>query len=122
MAFNLKHLHLKTKDPQKAAKWWVSNTGAKMINDGTNGSSIQIELAGLTMNVSTFIEGITFPQSYGFEHLSVGAPNNEIDKIVKKMTTAGARILQDKSNPTTGQKVIFVETPDGTKLEIVGEV
>ena len=52
MAFKLNHLHLKTKDPQKTAKFYVDNLGATIVAEiGTRG--YRLDLHGLTINLTT---------------------------------------------------------------------
>lgn len=33
MAFKVNHLHLKTPDPRKTAKWYVDHLGAKIVSE-----------------------------------------------------------------------------------------
>jgi catechol 2,3-dioxygenase-like lactoylglutathione lyase family enzyme len=48
MAFKLNHLHLKTKDPQKTAQFYVDNLGATIVSEiGTRG--YRLDLHGLTL-------------------------------------------------------------------------
>ena len=65
MAFKLNHLHIKTKDPQQTAKFYVDNMGAKIVAEiGTRG--FRLDLHGLTINLTTHVEDQTRQQRYGW--------------------------------------------------------
>ena len=122
MPFKLSHLHVKTQDPQKTVKWWVENFGAKTVSEGTpSGSTVQIDLHGIRVNVSSFVEGQTRPQKYGLEHIAISVPTNDLNNLLSKLKTNGARLLEESTNPRTGRRVCFIETPEGIQVEIMGE-
>ena len=55
MALQINHLHLKTRDPKTTAQFYIDNFGATMVAEvGRNG--YRLNLHGLMMNVSTFVE------------------------------------------------------------------
>ena len=58
MSLKLNHVHLKTKDPEKTAKFYVDTLGATIVNKASNGS-YRLDLHGLSLNVTTFIESQT---------------------------------------------------------------
>jgi catechol 2,3-dioxygenase-like lactoylglutathione lyase family enzyme len=64
MSLKLNHVHLKTKDPEKTAKFYVDTLGATIVNKASNGS-YRLDLHGLSLNVTTFIESQTREQKYG---------------------------------------------------------
>ena len=51
MTLKLNHLHLKTKDPGKTAKFYVDTLGAKIVNQTPNGG-YRLDLHGLSLNVT----------------------------------------------------------------------
>ena len=55
MTLQLNHVHLKTQDPEKTAKFYVDTLGAKIVSQSSNGS-YRLDLHGLALNVTTFIE------------------------------------------------------------------
>jgi len=55
MTLKLNHLHLKTKDPEKTAKFYVDNLGAKIVSQSASGG-YRLDLHGLSLNVSNFLE------------------------------------------------------------------
>ncbi len=112
MAVKMGHLHLKTPDPQKTAKWWVENLGAKITAQGLRGTGYTLELDGVTFNVTEFNKEQTRPQSNGLEHF--GIYTDDFNNVVNKLKANGARFLESTKNGT-----FFFETPDGVQLEVM---
>jgi catechol 2,3-dioxygenase-like lactoylglutathione lyase family enzyme len=79
MSLKLNHVHLKTKDPEKTAKFYVDTLGATIVNKASNGS-YRLDLHGLSLNVTTFIESQTREQKYGMEHIAIDT--DELDALV----------------------------------------
>ena len=70
MALQLNHVHLKTHDPEKTARFYVETLGAKIVGQaGSNG--YRLDLHGLSLNVTTFLESQTREQKYGMEHIAI---------------------------------------------------
>jgi catechol 2,3-dioxygenase-like lactoylglutathione lyase family enzyme len=115
MSLKLNHVHLKTKDPDKTAQFYVDSLGAKIISQGSNGS-YRLDLHGLSLNVTTFIESQTREQKYGMEHIAIDT--DEIDTLVEKLKAQGINILEQTSI-SGGRRVCFFEGPDGVQLEFI---
>jgi catechol-2,3-dioxygenase len=82
MALQLNHVHLKTHDPEKTAQFYVETLGAKIVGKaGTNG--YRLDLHGLSLNVTTFLESQTREQKYGMEHIAIDT--DELDHLVEKL-------------------------------------
>jgi catechol 2,3-dioxygenase-like lactoylglutathione lyase family enzyme len=115
MAFKLNHVHLKTKDPQQTAKFYVENLGATLVSEiGTRG--YRLDLHGLTLNVTTFVEEQTRQQLYGMEHFALNT--DDLDGVVAKLTANGAKVLEQMTSGN-GRRICFLEGPDGVQLEII---
>ena len=115
MAFKLNHVHLKTPDPQKTAQFYVDALGAKIIGQaGTNG--VRLDLHGLTLNVTTFIESQKHEQKYGIEHIAIDT--DDMPTLVANLKASGAKILEE-TTVGNGRKVCFFEGPDGVHLEFL---
>lgn len=116
MAFKLNHVHLKTPDPEKTAQWYVNNLGATIVsNSGTD--SYRLDLHGLPLNVTRFIEGQTRRQFHGMEHIAVDT--DDMDNLVEQLKASGARMLEEIVGGG-GRRVCFFEGPEGVQLEIIG--
>ena len=118
MAFQINHLHIKTSDPRKTAQWFVENLGAKIAAENRNGDrvSFRLDLHGLGLNVTDFLEGQKLGQHYGMEHLALDT--DDIAGEVQKLKARGARILEERQLPD-GRHVCFFEGPEGVRLEVM---
>ena len=115
MAFKMNHIHLKTPDPEKTAKFYVDNLGAKVVGQvGTNG--VRLDLHGLGVNVTKFIEGQSREQVYGLEHIAIDT--DELDTVVDNLKAGGARILEE-AEIGAGRRVCSFEGPEGVQLEVL---
>jgi len=115
MTLKLNHLHLKTRDPEKTAKFYVDTLGAKIVNHTPNGG-YRLDLHGLSLNVTKFLETQTREQKYGMEHIAIDT--DELDALVKKLEGQGIRILE-QTTVSGGRRVCFFEGPDGVQLEFI---
>ena len=118
MVINVNHLHIKTADPGKTAQWFVQNLGAKIAAENRSGGrvSFRLDLHGLALNVTDFIEGQKLGQHYGMEHLALDT--DDIAGEVEKLKATGARILEERQLPD-GRHVCFFEGPEGVRLEVM---
>ena len=115
MAFQLNHVHLKTRDPRQTAKFYVENLGATIVSEiGTRG--IRLDLHGLSLNVTNFLESQTREQKYGMEHIAIDT--DELDNVVEKLKARGINILE-QTMISGGRRVCFFEGPDGVQLEFI---
>lgn len=115
MTLKLNHLHLKTRDPEKTVKFYVDNLGAKVVSQSASGG-YRVDLHGLTLNVTDFLEKQTREQSYGMEHIAIDT--DELDALVEKLKGQGIRILE-QTVVSGGRRVCFFEGPDGVQLEFI---
>jgi len=69
MTLKLNHLHLKTKDPEKTVRFYVDNLGAKIVNQSPRGG-YRLDLHGLSLNVTQFLDDQKREQKYGMEHIA----------------------------------------------------
>jgi catechol 2,3-dioxygenase-like lactoylglutathione lyase family enzyme len=115
MSLQLNHVHLKTQDPEKTAQFYVEALGAKIVGKaGTNG--YRLDLHGLSLNVTTFLESQTREQKYGMEHIAIDT--DELDNLVEKLKAQDINILE-QTTISGGRRVCFFEGPDGVQLEFI---
>ena len=115
MTLKLNHLHIKTKDPEKTVKFYVDNLGAKIVNQSPRGG-YRLDLHGLSLNVTKFLEDRTREQKYGMEHIAIDT--DELDTLVEKLKGQGINILE-QTIVSGGRRVCFFEGPDGVQLEFI---
>jgi catechol 2,3-dioxygenase-like lactoylglutathione lyase family enzyme len=118
MAFKINHLHFKTPNPQKTARWYVENLGAEIVEEIRGGETVgfRLDLLGLRLNVTGFVEGQKLEQHYGMEHLAIDT--DDLPGIVEKLKASGARILEERQL-RDGRHVCFFEGPEGVRLEVM---
>jgi len=119
MAFKVNHLHLKTPDPRKTAKWYVEFLGARIVSEReTPGGQpfLRLDLHGLPLNVSGFVEGQRLEQHFGMEHLAIDT--DDFAAEVTKIKAGGAKILEERKG-TEGRNICFFEGPEGVRLEFL---
>ncbi len=115
MAFKMNHIHLKTPDPEKTAKFYVDSLGAKIVGQA-GGNGLRLDLHGLSVNITKFIEGQTREQVYGFEHIAIDT--DDLDNVVASLKASGAKILEE-TQVGEGRRVCFFEGPEGIQLEVL---
>ncbi|MBI1995169.1 MAG: VOC family protein [Deltaproteobacteria bacterium] len=119
MAFKINHLHLKTPNPQKTVDFYVEYTGAKVVKENTrpDGSkNFRLDLHGVELNVTEFLQEQKLGQFYGLEHVAIDTDNFAGE--VAKIKAAGIKILEERVLPD-GRKVCFFEGPEGVRLEFL---
>lgn len=115
MAFQLNHVHLKSHDPKQTAQFYVDNLGAIIVSEiGTRG--YRLDLHGLTINLTTHVAEQSREQHYGMEHIALNT--DDIHGAVDKLKANGARVLEEAVG-RSGQRVCFLEGPDGVQLELI---
>jgi len=115
MTLKFNHLHIKTKDPEKTVQFYVDTFGAKIVNKSLRGG-YRVDLLGLSLNVTPFLEDQKREQQYGMEHLAIDT--DELDTLVAKLEAQGIHILE-KTVVSGGRRVCFFEGPDGVQLEFI---
>jgi catechol 2,3-dioxygenase-like lactoylglutathione lyase family enzyme len=115
MTFKMNHVHLKTTDPAKTAKFYVDTLGAKIVSGPNANGGYRIDLHGLELNISKFLEQKR-EQKYGMEHIAIDT--DELDSLVEKLRVQGIHILEE-TVVSGGRRVCFFEGPDGVQLEFL---
>jgi predicted enzyme related to lactoylglutathione lyase len=118
MAMEIGHVHIKTKDnPQNVAKFYIDNFGAT-VKQEIPGRGIQLNLAGLQLNITTIIEAQKHEQHVGIEHIAV--QTDDYAGTMAKLKANGAKVLEELFN--NGRHVCWVEGPDGAQMELIEKV
>jgi catechol 2,3-dioxygenase-like lactoylglutathione lyase family enzyme len=118
MAFTVQHVHLKTRDPQQTAQFYVDNFGATLKAE-IPGRGLQVDLHGLQLNITTLIASQNHEQHYGIEHMAV--QTDDYPATLAQLRANGVRILEELP-PNNGRRVCFVEAPDGAQMEVIEKV
>ena len=115
MTLKMNHLHLKTRDPEATAKFYVDTLGATIVNKSATGT-YRLDLHGLALNVSKFLDTQKREQKYGMEHIAIDT--DELDSVVEKLKAQDIHILEE-TVVSGGRRVCFFEGPDGVQLEFI---
>ena len=115
MTFKLDHLHIKTPEPNKTAQYYVDHLGATIVEE-LQGIGYVLDLHGLKINMTTFVEDQSRAQSYGIEHIAFETDN--VNRVASDLEASGATILE--SSVWEGGETYFLEGPDGVQLELFG--
>ena len=115
MSFTLNHVHLKTRDPKQTAQFYIDHFGGTMVGEiGTRG--YRVNLHGLTLNITTIVDGQTREQHYGVEHIALNT--DDYSATLAKLRASGVRVLEEMP-PNNGRRVCFLEAPDGAQVEVI---
>ena len=120
MAMKLEHVHLKTKDPAKAAKFYIETLGATRLETASNTRGYRLNLHGLTLNITGFIEYQTREQKYGLEHFAL--ETDDLDGTIEKMKAQDGKVLEtmiSKIPAHAGARICWVEGPEGVQFELI---
>ncbi len=125
MRYQVNHIHLKSPDPDKTARWYIDNFGAVITNVQTASSgahSIWMDLSGFRINVTGAGTGQVMPRGtsevhYGLEHF--GFDTDDIAADIARLERAGTKILQPIQRLGNGRQIAYIEGPDDVLIEIV---
>jgi catechol 2,3-dioxygenase-like lactoylglutathione lyase family enzyme len=119
MSFKVNHLHLKSPDTRKTAQFYVTYAGAKIVSERTDvkgRTSFRLDLHGLPLNVTGYLDDQELEQHYGLEHVAIDAADFAAE--VGKIKAAGVKILEERVLQD-GRRVCFFEGPEGVRLEFL---
>jgi len=115
MPFKMNHLHLKTNDPDKTARFYVDVLGATIVRPIGNGG-FRLDLHGLQLNLTKLSPTQKREQKLGIEHIAMDT--DELDALASKLAALGINVLEQVPG-SSGQRVCFFEGPDGVQLEFI---
>lgn len=118
MTFSIQHLHLKTRDPKTTAQFYIDNFGATVKKE-IPGRAIQLDVHGLQINITTLIATQNHEQHYGIEHLAL--ETDDYTAVMDRLKKNGVRVLEELP-PNNGQRLCFLECPDGAQVELIEKV
>ena len=89
---------------------------AVVYRDLTLDCGYRLDLLGLHLNVTPFLEDQKREQIYGMEHIAIDT--DELDVLVDKLKAQGIPTLE-QTVVSGGRRVCFFEGPDGVQLEFI---
>src|ERR1700749_4757235 len=115
MALSVNHVHLKAHDVEKTIQYYIENFGATRKAE-IPGRGWQLDLHGLQLNVTGIIAEQNHKQFYGIEHTAVNT--DDYAGILATLRKNGVEILEELKG-SSGNRVAFVQAPDGAQVEII---
>ena len=107
MTFAVQHVHLKTRDPNATAQFYIDNFGAKLKGE-IPGRGVRVDLHGLQLNITGLIAVQNHEQHYGIEHMAV--ETDDYAGTLATMRKNGVRILEELP-PNNGRHVCVRGVP-----------
>ncbi len=119
--FQFDHCHLYAPDVQKTAAWYRDILGAKPIKESKTPKMVMLhlDLGGVRLIISGPAQkpGPELGEPHiGLDHFGMRVPN--LEEAIKALKSKGVRFLQDLTVTPSGEKISFMEAPDGTRIEL----
>lgn len=124
MASKLHHIHVRSPEPRKSAKWYVDNLGCKVLGESDNNGVlfVRVDLSGTLINV-TGVPVASKPGPgdssvhYGLEHFGVQV--DDLASLMASLKKKGVKVFQDLTVTPSGTKMAFIEAPDNVRIELL---
>jgi catechol 2,3-dioxygenase-like lactoylglutathione lyase family enzyme len=120
--YRFDHLHLRSPDPEAAAKVWTAAFGAEVKSRVMAGPWLRLvlDLAGVPL----FLEQVPpethappAPPFLGVEH--IGLTVSDLDAAMSDLAGKGVPIVSGPSSPRSGVRIAFFAMPDGVRVELI---
>lgn len=124
MAHQFDHVHIKSHDPRKTARWWVDVFGAELLPEFGGGGTLfaPVMIGGVKVNISSPgpADAAHMGQDdaglrYGLEHL--GLLTDDLDADLARLREQGLQVFEQRDTPA--MRIAFVETPEGVRVELM---
>src|SRR5271165_3657728 len=116
------HIHLRSPDPEAAAKTYADYFGATITGREATDDRLRVvvDLGGLKLLIdrvpSTTTAAPPLP-FVGIEH--IGLEVEDVDAIIAELRRKGAKIVVEPTTPRPGVRIAFVEGPDAVRVEVL---
>jgi len=126
MPIKFHHVHLKARDPEKTAAWYVNAFGFKVASSVLRpAGDTFITCAtpdGTTVVISGQKTGETLPAGtakthLGLEHFAV--ETEDFDGDLDRLKALGAPVIDGPHKAPTGIRFAFIEAPDDVRIELM---
>ncbi len=124
--YNLNHIHLKSNDPEKTARWWVETFGFEIVDDSTRETVDRFIMCrsgnGVPVNISGQLDGQILPArdsgpNLGLEHFGFDVEN--IDDELERLSKLGATLVDGPNKLPDGTRFCWVSAPDNVRVELI---
>jgi catechol 2,3-dioxygenase-like lactoylglutathione lyase family enzyme len=120
--YRFDHIHLRSPDPEAAAKVWTAAFGAEVKSRVMAGPWLRLvlDLAGVPL----FLEQVPpethappAPPFLGIEH--IGLTVSDLDAAIADLMGKGVPVVSGPSSPRPGVRIAFFAMPDGVRVELI---
>lgn len=121
-SFTWDHVHLRSPDPDAAARFYAEMFEARVANRVESGSSLRVTLdvGGQSVFIDRVPPGTALapePPYIGVEHIALAV--RDLDQVAAALRRKGAVFVSDVHSPRPGLKIAFVRAPDGVQVELL---
>ncbi len=122
MSFVCDHIHLRSPDPEAAAKTYVDLFNATIQDraQAAGGLRVIVLLGGLRLlidQVPPETQPAPRPVFIGIEHIGLQVEN--LDAAASDLRARGAQFLVEPNSPRPGLRIAFVQGPDAIRIELL---
>jgi catechol 2,3-dioxygenase-like lactoylglutathione lyase family enzyme len=124
MAHRFDHLHIKSHDPRKTARWWADHFDAQLLPEFDAGGALfaPVMIGSVKLNISSPgpADAERMPPGdacvrYGLEHLALFT--DDLDADLARLRAQGLEVYDQRDSPDS--RIAFVETPEGVRVELM---
>lgn len=120
--YRFDHIHLRSPDPEAAARTWEAAFGAREKARMQAGPWLRIvlDLAGVTLFLEQVPPGTHAPPAppfLGLEHVGLGVA--DLDAAIADLAAKGVPLVSGPSEPRPGVRIAFFAMPDGVRVELI---
>jgi catechol 2,3-dioxygenase-like lactoylglutathione lyase family enzyme len=128
-AYHFDHIHLRSTDPDAAARFFETLFGAEVMRNVYEPGTLYAGQVRISMRLGgqTVLIAPPHPQDpttpapafpyYGLEHLGLTVDN--VDEAVAELRAKGAEIALGPVTRSAGLRLAFIRGPEGIMVEIV---
>ena len=113
--YRFDHIHLRSLDPVKTAKFYEQMFGAKIVNardEGDGRASAKLDLKGVTILIGQAREGA----QTGLVHFGIGT--DKLEESVAALKGKGVKFTQEIRQVRPDFKMSFLAAPDDVSIEL----
>jgi len=120
--FRCDHFHLRSLDPDKAARFFEEMFGARRIGTVDNAGKLRVivELGGVRLFIEEVPAGTHAapePPYLGLEHIGLAVTG--IEAVVAELKRKGVEFAADLASPRPGTQTAFVRGPENVRIELI---
>jgi catechol 2,3-dioxygenase-like lactoylglutathione lyase family enzyme len=121
-SFRIDHVHLRSPNPEAAARFYVEVLGARQVSQVEVGGALRVvvDLGGLPLFIEQVEPGTPVPPKppfIGMEHIGLAA--DDLEAAAARLRSRGVSFTVEPKEVRPGVRVAFVEGPDGVTIELI---